>query len=196
MLLQTAINHCKQWRRACVKLLRKGKNLHFFFVYRWGAAWAKRRRRKCRGVCWATSDRQELVLFFNSGLPTLAGRPLSARALSTPRLPSIPGLFLCGRQHPASACLTSAWTSPYFNRARSVEQAEQPWHVLLTDKGNPPILKSQVQHITLRYRLQLKLACHLDHVCGQAELLLLLFLFLIFYSLLANYLVRLTNYLF
>lgn len=64
------------------------------------------RRRKCCRECLATSDRQELVLFFNSGLPTLAGCPLSARALSTPRFPSIPGLFLCGRQHPASGCLT------------------------------------------------------------------------------------------
>lgn len=36
--------------------------------------------------------------------------PLSRRGLSTPRLPSIPGLFLCGRQHPASGCL-KLWTS-------------------------------------------------------------------------------------
>lgn len=40
----------------------------------------------------------------------LNGCPLSGRGLSTPRLPSIPGLFLCGRQHPASDCL-KLWTS-------------------------------------------------------------------------------------
>lgn len=68
------------------------------------------KRRKCLGFFFfpPTNDIQELVLFFDSGLPTLPGSPLSARALSTPWLPSIPGLFLCGRQHPASGCLTVA----------------------------------------------------------------------------------------
>lgn len=54
--------------------------------------------------------KKNTVLLFNSVLPTVNGCPLSGRGLSTPRLPSIPGLFLCARQHPASDCL-KLWTS-------------------------------------------------------------------------------------
>lgn len=51
--------------------------------------------KKVCGIGLAAGDTQELVLFFNSGLPMLTSCPLSAGALSTSRLPSIPGLFLC-----------------------------------------------------------------------------------------------------
>lgn len=67
----------------------------------------RRRGAECWRARLATSDREERLLFLNSLLPLLAGCSLSAGALSTPRLPSIPGLFLCERQHPASACLTA-----------------------------------------------------------------------------------------
>lgn len=89
---QMTVNHCKQWRGAYVKLLRdKGSFFCLQMLY--------------SSSCSFTGDIQESVLFFHFGLPTLAGCPLSARTLSTPRFPSIPGLFLCGRQHPASDCL-------------------------------------------------------------------------------------------
>ncbi len=126
VLRQTEVSHLKQWQREFHCKCKSGfENFTFCLQMRWTSG---RRRKCCRslfGYQWQTGT----GFVFNSGLPTLAGRPLSSMSLLTLRLPSIPGLFLCGRQHPASGCLTvSEHPMTGLEHIRPQGQAQQQWN--------------------------------------------------------------------
>lgn len=85
--------------------MTKGLSTHYVHVL-WQLHFFVTGEESGQEFVWLPVTDRKRGLFFNFGLHTLTGLPLSARALLTPWLPSIPGLFLCGRQHPASGCLT------------------------------------------------------------------------------------------
>lgn len=115
------------------------------------------------------------MFFLSTGLPTLAGCPLSDGTLSTSSLPSIPGLFLCGRQHPASGCLTapehpSAPPPPEqnaikFHRSKTARRQKETVHILEPNGLISSQLSAALTRVILSGRpLCHDLSCHFNQV--------------------------------
>lgn len=112
-LRQMAVNHCKQWQKALTRICWTSLK-NSLFVYRWDAPAGG--EESASGVCLATSDRRELVLFFSSPPPCAGWLSIVCQG------PFDPSASLHSRALPLWATTPrvrlsdSVRTSPYLNR--------------------------------------------------------------------------------